>query len=74
MAIAPAKSRSLVSLQFAFSPMSILAGWVERSFDVPVQYPHDTDAREHHWASERCDQDQGFHSAVVCSIFESLVM
>jgi hypothetical protein len=54
--------------------MPFFAIGIERSFDVPVQCPHHADPREHHWAAERCDHDQGFHSAVVCSTFESLVI
>jgi hypothetical protein len=37
---------------------------VERSFDVPVQCPHDTDARKHRRTVERRDQDQGFYCSL----------
>jgi hypothetical protein len=63
-----------INALFGFDLFFYPCGLGRTSFDVPVQCPHDTDAREHHWAAECCDQDQGFHSADVCSTFESLVM
>src|SRR5260370_36991086 len=53
--------RSLVSLQFALSPMLILARRIEHALDVPIQGPHDTDACKPCRPAERRDQDQGFH-------------
>ena len=50
-----------IRLRFVLPPMSILARWIEHPLDVPVQCPHNTDAREHRWAAERRHQDQGFH-------------
>jgi hypothetical protein len=34
------------------------------SVDVPVQCPHDADARKHRRTVERRDQDQGFHCSL----------
>src|SRR5258708_14749730 len=33
--------------QLAASPMMIFAVWIENALDVPVQCPHDADARQH---------------------------
>ncbi len=48
-----------VPLQFVFSPMLLFAIGIEDPFNVPVQCPHDTDARHHGRAVEFDDQEQG---------------
>jgi hypothetical protein len=41
--------------------MMLLARRIKHPFDVPVQCPHDTDARKHRRAAVCCDQDKRFH-------------
>jgi hypothetical protein len=41
--------------------MMLFASWTKHPFNVPVQCPHDADARQHGMAAPRRDQDQGFH-------------
>jgi hypothetical protein len=53
--------RSSISRQLPATPMSILARSIKLPNVAPVQCPHDADASEHRWPSERSDQDQGFH-------------
>ena len=41
--------------------MRILALGVENSLNLSIERPHDADPREHRRASQRHDQDHGFH-------------
>jgi hypothetical protein len=47
--------------------MRILAIGIEHPLDVPVQGPHDADARKHRRPAERHHQDQGFHRCLPLS-------
>jgi hypothetical protein len=40
--------------------MRVFAIWVELAHDVPVQGPHEADARHHGWAVVFDDQEQRF--------------
>jgi hypothetical protein len=60
-----------INALFGFDWFFYPCGLSKTSLDVPVQCPHDADAREHHWAAERCEQDQGFRSAVVFDLRKS---
>jgi hypothetical protein len=51
---------SPIPRQLPLSPMRVFAIWVERTHDVPVQSPHDADARHHRRSAVAFgDQDQG---------------
>jgi hypothetical protein len=47
---------SLISRQFPRSPMLVFEGRVKHGLDVPVDRPHDADAREQRWPVLFCDQ------------------
>jgi hypothetical protein len=55
------KRSSFVPLEFPLSPMRVFARRTKRPFDVPVQRPHDDDARHHGRPIEIDDQEQGFY-------------
>src|SRR5258706_7500026 len=52
--------RLFVPLQFPLSPMRIFARRIEHPLDVPVQCPHNADARHHGRAVVLDDQEHGF--------------
>ena len=60
----------LIPRELSASPMLLFARWAEHALDVPIDRPHDADAREHRRAAERRHQDQSFHG---CLPFRSLV-
>ena len=48
-------------------PMLVFARRIGHALDVPVQRPHDTDARKHRRAVKLDHQEQGFYRGAVTS-------